>query len=193
MINLLGLIFSCITVISALVFLGLIILLHFLPNKYNPIKNTVSDYAITPSSKRHGFGVAMSLAGALSSFSLAIAITAIFKTASIIVLFLILSSVFRFLLIFFPTDITGQPSTKKGKIHLLFAMIAFAGIAFAAGNFHITIADQIISQAVIFSAVLLLFGFLPKIKKIFGLLERIFLLSSIVWLVVIGLELLLKL
>jgi Protein of unknown function (DUF998) len=192
MIDLLRLIFSSVTIISALVFLGLIILIHFLPNKYNPIKNTVSDYSITPSSKRRGLYIAIPSAGALSSFSLAIVTATTFKTVSIIVLLLIISSIFRFFLIFFPTDITGQQSTKKGKLHLLFAMIAFASIAFAAGNFHITVADEIISQMVIFTAVLLLFGFLPPLKKIFGLLERIFLLSSIVWLVVMGFELLLK-
>ena len=190
MTDLLTLIFSCITIISALIFLVLIILLHFFSNKYNPIKNTVSDYAAALPSKKNFLFVAMPLAGALSTFSLAIAVSISFKTASAIILFLLLSSICRFFLIFFPADITGQRSTKKGKTHLLFAIIAFASVAFAAGNFYITAADKIISQFVIITAVLLLFGFLPPFKKIFGLLERIFLLSSIVWLVVIGFEML---
>ena len=73
------------------------------------------------------------------------------------------------------------------------AVVAFAGIAFAAGNFHMTAADEIIGQVVASAAVLLLLEFfLSPLKKIFGLLERIFLLSSVVWLVVVGCELFLK-
>ncbi|MGB7957944.1 MAG: DUF998 domain-containing protein [Minisyncoccia bacterium] len=190
----LRLIFSGITVIGALAFFGLIILLHFLPNRYNPIKNTVSDYAIAPSGKPHAYlAVAMPLMGAISSLSLAIAIVAGINTASIsVILFLLIASIFRFLLVLFPTDITGQPATKIGRIHLAFAVVAFAGIAFAAGNFHMTAVDETVGRAVIFAAILLLFGFLPPLKKIFGLLERIFLLSSVIWLVVAGLELFLK-
>ena len=187
------LIFSCITVISALIFLGLIILLHFFPNKYNPIKNTVSDYAVRSSNRQHVFiAVAMTLAGAVTSLSLALAITSSVMASMYAILFLIIASIFRFLLIFFPTDITGQSTTKTGRIHLLFAMIAFTGIAFAAGNFHITAIDEIIGQAVVFTAVLLLLGFLPYLKKIFGLLERIFLFSSIIWFIIVGSELFFK-
>ncbi|HTX87112.1 MAG TPA: DUF998 domain-containing protein [Candidatus Nanoarchaeia archaeon] len=183
-------IFSCISVISSLAFLGLITRLHFFPKKYNPVKNTVSDYAVMPSGKPYPF---TAVSGAVSSLSLAIAIAAGVKAASIsVILFLVISSLARFSLIFFPTDVTGQISTKKGKIHLALAMIAFAGIAFAAGNFQLTAVDQIIGQVVIFTAILLLLGFLPKLRKIFGLLERIFLLSSITWLVVLGLELFFK-
>jgi len=38
----LRLIFSGVAVVSALAFLSLMIRLHFLPNKFNPVKNTVS-------------------------------------------------------------------------------------------------------------------------------------------------------
>ncbi len=190
--DLLRLIFSGLTVISALSFLGLIILLHFLPNKFNPVKNTVSDYVARLSGK-YNFVKAVPLAGAVSSFSLAIALATNINIASMsIVIFLVISSACRFLLIFFPTDITGQPATKIGKMHLIFAMISFGGIAFAAANFHTTLADFIIGKTVVFTAVLLLLGFLPQLKRIFGLLERIFLFSSIVWLIVVGSELFLK-
>ena len=192
--NSLRLIFSSLTVISALVFLGSMILIHFLQDKYNPVKNTVSDYAVAPRSKLHSFvAITMTLSGAMASLSLAIAISTSFKTATVyIISLLIISSICRFFLVFFPTDITDQPSTKIGKTHLILAISAFAGIAFAAGHFHITIADEIIGQIVAFTAVLLIFGFLPRLKKIFGLLERIFLFSSIVWLVVLGIELFIR-
>lgn len=194
MADLLRLIFSGVTVISALMFLGLVVLFHLLPNNYNPVKNTVSDYAVAPSGKLHAFmAVAMPITGAISSLSLAVAIAASVSTASMhAVLFLVIASVCRFLLIFFPTDITGQPATKTGKAHLTFAILAFAGIAFAAGNFHITVIDEIIGEAVIFMAILLLLGFLPPLKKIFGLLERLFLFSSVIWLVIAGSELFFK-
>jgi Protein of unknown function (DUF998) len=187
----LRLIFGGVTAISALGFLGLMISLHFLPSKYSPIKNTVSDYAVAPSGKLHAvIAVAMPLTGAISSLSLAIAMAASVKTASIyVVSLLVIASICRFLLIFFPTDITGRPVTKTGMIHLACAVIAFAGIAFAAGNFHMTAPDEILGHIVIGTAILLLLGFLPPLKKIFGLLERIFLFSSAIWLVVAGSEL----
>ena len=189
MTGLLRLIFSGITVLSALAFLGLAIFLHFFQNKYNPIKNTVSDYAVAPSGKLHAFMVtAMPLTGAVSGPSLAVAIAVSVNTVFIYaVWFLVIASICRFILIFFPTDITGQPITKIGRVHLIFAVIAFAGIAFAAGNFHMTAMDGVLGQVVVITAILLLLGFfISPFKKIFGLLERIFLLSSVIWLVVVG-------
>lgn len=189
--NSLSLIFSCITVASALMFLGLILLLHFLPNRFNPVKNTVSDYVAALSGKYRFAKVAMPLFGALSTLSLAVAIATNAKVVSaFVILFLIISGICRFLLIFFPTDITGQPSTKVGRLHLTFAIVSFAGIAFAAANFHLTSLDGTIGQVVVVAAILLLVGFLPQIKKIFGLLERIFLSLSVLWLIIVGLELL---
>lgn len=136
----------------------------------------------------------MPLAGAVSSLSLAVAIAVSAETTSMYtVLFLVVASVCRFLLVFFPTDITGQSATKIGRIHLVSAVVAFAGIAFAAGNFHMIAMDEVIGQTVVFAAILLLLGFfISPLKKIFGLLERIFLLSSVIWLVVVGFELFLK-
>jgi hypothetical protein len=168
--------------------------LHFLPNKFNPVKNTVSDYAVAPPGKRRSFAmIAMPLSGAASSLSLAAALAAGTGTASILaVLALVISSVCRTFLVFFPTDITGQPTTKIGRDYLVFAVATFAGVAFAADNFHLTVADGIIGQVVVWAALLLLVGFLPPFKKIFGLLERIFLLSSIIWLVTVGAELFLR-
>ena len=188
-------IFSFISVVSALAFLGLIALLHFLPNKYNPIKNTVSDYAIALSGGQHAFvAVAMPLAGAVSSLSLAAAMAANVGIAPTqTVLALILSSVGRFFLIFFPTDVPGQPATRIGRIHLAFAITAFAGIAVAACNFNLTARDEVLGQLAAVTAGLLLLGFfLPRLKKIFGLLERIALFSSVIWLVAAGVELLFK-
>jgi hypothetical protein len=193
--NSLRLIFSSIAVISALLFLGLITLLHFLPNKYNPAINTVSDYAAAPAGWQQAFmAVALPLAGAGSSLSLAVAMAAGVKTVSMqIILFLVISSIGRFFLVFFPTDVTGEPVTKIGRIHLVCAIIAFSGIALAAGSFHLTATDKILGQTVVAATVLLLLGFfLSPLKKIFGLLERLSLFSSVIWLVVVGVELFCK-
>lgn len=188
--NSLSLIFSLLTIISALAFLGFIIFLHFLPNKFNPIKNTVSDYTAGLSKKYRLIKVAVPFFGAFSTLSLAVAIAAGIQMVSVnVILFLLISSIFRFQLIVFPTDITGKPTTKSGRLHLFFAMISFAGIAFAAANFYTTGFDKFIGQIVIFAAIILLLGFLPIFKKAFGLLERIFLLSSISWLIIVGFEL----
>lgn len=191
--DLLKLVFSLLIIISDLTFLGLIILLHFLLNKFNPIKNTVSDYAAGLPGKYRLVKAVMPVFGALSTLSLAIVMaTGIQTVSTYVVLFLVISSICRFLIIFFPTDITGQPATNIGRLHLTFVMIAFAGIAFTASNFYITDVDKVIGQIVTVASILLLLGFLPMFKKIFGLLERIFLSSSILWLIILGFELLSK-
>jgi Protein of unknown function (DUF998) len=189
--NSVSLIFGSVTIISALIFLVLTIVLHFLPNKFNPIKNTVSDYAAALSNKYYLVKIATPLSAAISTFSLAFTIAVSNRTISTyVILFLVVSSICRLMLIFFPTDITGQTATKIGNLHLTFAMLSFAGIAFAAANFSVTNIDKIVGQVVVYTAILLLIGFLPMFKKVFGLLERIFLASSIVWLIVVGFELL---
>lgn len=174
-------------------FLGFIVLLHFLPNKFNPVTNTVSDYEARLSSKYYFVKAGTPLAGALSSLSLAVVLVTNIRIASMsVVLLLTISSICRFLLILFPTDITGRPATKIGRMHLIFAVTSFTCIAFAAGNFQMTVLDKILGQTVVITAILLLLGFLPQLKRIFGLLERIYLFSSIVWLIVVGSELLFK-
>lgn len=185
-----GLLFSLLTVISALAFFGLVVLLHFLPNKFNLITNTVSDYTAMLSHKHKFITTATTIFGSLATLNLAVAIITKVTTPSIyVILLLVVASICRLFIIFFPTDITGQPVTKTGRIHLILAITVFTTIAFAASNFYITNFDKIIGQSVALTATIFLVGFLPQLKNIFGLLERIFIFSSIVWLVIVGYEL----
>ena len=180
---------------------GALLLLHLLPTGYNPIRDAVSDYAI--GSYRALFWTFV-IAGAVSGFALAIALSQSRPSKpALAVAMLLLSAAARVLIPVFPTDQDGSRfQTRKGTIHMILAVAIFASIAIAASDLGDTLRHQPAWHAVYG----LVAGWLPwlititasatgiamigpRLKRIFGLIERSYYASSIVWFFIVSIEL----
>lgn len=178
-----------------------LVALHVLPTGYDPIRDAVSDYAI--GRYRAGFWM-FTAAGAVSGLALGIALAQSHPskpTLAIAVLFL--SAVARFLIPLFPTDQDGDRfQTLKGTTHMILAVTIFASIAVAASSLAGTLEGERSWDPVHG----LVAGWLPwaitvtaiatalairarRLKPIFGLIERLYYLSSITWFFVVSIGL----
>jgi predicted neutral ceramidase superfamily lipid hydrolase len=178
------------TVIGAVTCAGTILLLHLLRTGYNPVGNAVSDYGVGRYRVLHHIYV---IAIGISGLAMAIASFGnVLPESAWVIGFLILFFAVRLLIIFFPTDLEGQPTTRTGRIHLALAVVTFATIAIVAGMYEATTIIDIIGWIVVATAIILGIGLvLPRLKPIFGLLERLFYASMVCWFIAVGTELVL--
>jgi hypothetical protein len=192
---------SIIAAVAMAVGTGALLLLHVLPTGYNPIRDAVSDYAI--GRYRAGFWV-FTTAGAVSGLALAIALARSHPAKpALTVALLLLSAAARVLVPMFPTDQAGSRfQTPKGTIHMVLAIAIFASIAVAASNLGGTLGHEPAWHAVkglvdgwlpwvitgtATATALAIIG--PRLKRIFGLIERLYYVSSITWFLVVSIEL----
>jgi hypothetical protein len=178
-----------------------LIALHLLPTGYDPIRDAVSDYAI--GRYRAGFWL-FAVAGAVSGFALAIALARSDPTKpTLAIAMLLLSGAARLLVPLFPTDQSGSRfQTLKGTIHMVLAVAIFASIAVAASNLGGTLGHEHSWQTVkglvdgwlpwVITGTAIATGLAivgPRLKRIFGLIERSYYVSSIAWFLVVSIEL----
>lgn len=192
---------STIAAIAMAVSTGALLLLHVLPTGYNPIRDAVSDYAI--GSYRPLFWAFVS-AGAVSGLALAIALAESHPPKpTLTVAMLLLSAAARALIPLFPTDQNGgRFQTPKGSIHMILAVAIFASTAVAASNLGGTLGNEPAWHAVhglvdgwlpwvitITASATGVAMIRPRLKSIFGLIERSYYASSIAWFFVVSIEL----
>lgn len=192
---------SIVAAVSMAVGTCTLLALHLLPTGYDPVRDAVSDYAIGP--YRAGFWV-FTTAGGISGLALAIALASSDPSKpTLAIAMLLLSAGARFLIPWFPTDQEGDRfQTLKGTIHMVLAVTVFASIAIAASSLEGTLGDEPAWSAVHG----LVAGWLPwaititavatavairasRLQSIFGLIERLYYLSSITWFFVVSIEL----
>jgi hypothetical protein len=179
-----------IVIAGSLVCLGSVLILHFLPTGYNPIRSAVSDYGVGRYRIWHRTAV-LSLAAAGFATVIASLGTIRPEPASVIA-FLGVFVIARILIPLFPTDIEGQPHTRTGRVHWVLAIAAFASLATAAGFFKGASLDNVVGWVVVSTAVLMILVLcVPRLRGIFGLIERLFYFSMIYWFLVTGVEFLL--
>jgi hypothetical protein len=178
-----------------------LVLLHVLPTGYDPIRDAVSDYAI---GRYRALFWVFAGSGAVSGLSLAIALARSHPPKpALTVAMLVLSGAARLLIPLFPTDQNGSRfQTAKGTIHMILAVAIFASIAVAASNLGGTLGHEtawhpvkglvdgwlpwVITGTAIATA-LAIRG--PRLQRIFGLVERLYYVSSITWFFVVSIEL----
>jgi hypothetical protein len=180
---------------------GALVLLHVLPTGYNPIRDAVSDYAI--GRYRVVFWV-FATAGAVSGFALAFALARSNPSKpTLTIAMLLLSGGARLLIPLFPTDQAGSRfQTRKGRIHMVLAVIIFASIAVAASSLGGTVGHEPAWRAVkglvdgwlpwVITGTAVATGAAirgPRLQRVFGLIERLYYLSSITWFLVVSIEL----
>lgn len=176
------------------------ITLHVLPPGYNPRSDAVSDYGI---GRYRGWFWAQALAGGVAGLALAIALAETSPSIpTLVVVMLLISVVARFLIPLFPTDQNGSRfQTLPGTIHMIFAIVIFASLIIAASKFGsaveheaawrsvkgwLTALPWVMTGAAIGILVALR---APRLKQRFGLIERLFYVSSIAWFLIVSIEL----
>jgi hypothetical protein len=122
---------SVIALVAVSAQLALLVALHVLPTKYDPVRDAISDYGV---GDYRGWFWAQLVAGALACTSVAIALTGLHPyVPTVVVVLLFANAAARLLMPAFPTDQPGSRfETVKGKIHMVLAVVAFASVAAAA-------------------------------------------------------------
>jgi uncharacterized protein DUF998 len=193
---------SIIAAVAMAVGTGALLVLHLLPTGYNPIHDAVSDYAI---GRYRALFWVFTTSGAVSGLALAIALARSSHPSkpTLTVVMLLLSAAARVLIPLFPTDQAGSRfQTAKGTIHMVLAVAIFASIAVAASSLGGTLGHEPawhpveglvdgwlpwVITATATATALAIIG--PRLKRIFGLIERLYYVSSIAWFFVISIEL----
>jgi hypothetical protein len=173
--------------------------LHALPTGYHPVRDAISDYGV---GRYRGYFWAQLVAGALACAFVAFALADLHPyVPTAVVALLLVNAVARLVMPAFPTDQSGSRfGSVKGTVHMLLAFVAFGAVAAAAtglgGLFShypawhgvkellVVLGWVVLAGAV--ATALALIG--PRLKRVFGLIERLFTLSVIVWLYVISIE-----
>jgi hypothetical protein len=169
----------------------LFITLHFYNKEYSITRNAVSDYAVGKSATLFLIYIIISmLAYALLALSIYSSNFKLYSINSLVLLILII--IFRIGLSIFKTDIEGQKLTRNGILHYIFAILSFAALY--------TFVDSSITDLknknvftyyqiyfsyfkLIYTIILVLvcITLIPKLRKIFGLFERLFLILGSCW------------
>lgn len=187
--------FSFLVILCILVYFYLMLDLH-IKNKgiYSPVRHAVSDYGVGE------YKYLFNWAGIVTTFRNIFLIGALiywnyeaaFKERAIWSLLLALVGYFG--VMFFPTDIEGSRKTISGRLHLLFAILQFTVLAIFLFQLTDVMSALVPSLAVFFLAIewlikIGLYGLvaaliLPFLKPYFGLLERIFLYTSNIYILI---------
>ncbi len=176
------------------------ITLHLLPTGYNPRRDAVSDYGV---GQYRGWFWAQALAGGVAGLALAIALAETTPSIpTLVVAMLLISVVARFLIPLFPTDQNGSRfQTVPGTIHMILAIVIFASLIIAASKFGSAVEHEAAWQSVkgwltalpwvmTGAAIGLLVALrAPRLKERYGLIERLFYVSSIAWFFIVSIEL----
>jgi hypothetical protein len=167
----------------------ILIALHFLPTRLDPIRYAVSDYGWTAYHVGYRTMVVLQGVGALL-----IAIGLGQQTDAASLGWLYVYGVVRLLISGFMTDREPQAFrslTRTGRIHMLLAGTAFASIAVAASHLDWTGKPAVLGPlGWLVSATAIATGtalVVPRIRRVaLGLIERTHYASAITWLIVVS-------
>lgn len=172
-----------------------LVVAHLRPTGLSPLRNAVSHYGISSAAV---FYRVQTIAMALAAVVLAISVGSSLHVGGVgeVVVFLLLFAIARALISWYPMDVPGAPSTSHGSMHRLLAFAAFISIAVAARLLSNLLGSNIVSPgwqhlsaglsvALTVTLVLMFAARLSEsVRRYFGLIERLFYVSCISWLVV---------
>ena len=172
-----------------------LIVLHFLPTGYNPLYNTISDYSVGRFSRLARMSTAVNSVGILLLLGALVFIVGLPPLTSNGLIWLGILALTRLAMVVFITDLSGQKTTLKGIVHVILAVISFvagvSAIGTLTGNISLFFSGnsvypllRILVEVSTPILVVLLITLLPSLRRIFGLIERLFLLTINVWLLI---------
>jgi hypothetical protein len=155
---------------------------------YSLVSHAVSDYGVGPS--RRLFTI-YGLTGIVAAVALGIAVLADGRFPDRGGVYLLLMAALRLGVLAFPTDLEGQRLTGTGRLHYLFAIASFA-LAYMAIDVLNPVALPIVAKwassvldglywIVAASLAGVVICLIPALRRIFGLMERVFLVSVMLW------------
>jgi hypothetical protein len=195
--------FALVGLLTLLAYLGIMIALHLRPTGYDPVHHAVSDYGVGP--YRQWFRVALWVSS-IGTLALAAGLAITPGTPELAgkdLLFLALIPIMRVGMTLFPTDLEGRKLTRIGLRHYLFAIAAFTFTYLAISDLTadldlihpwlsvkgILVALRVTVPITLALVVVTMF---PPLRRVFGIFERLFLLSTNLWFIVIAAGLLRK-
>lgn len=175
---------------------------HVVPSPYDPVRHAVSDYAIGPT---RPLTTAMSLVTAVAWWALAAAAWQLLPAWSYMrpaVVMLVALGVLSVLVVAAPTDLEGERRTPRGLLHYGVAIASFAlaysltgdvtRLAEHLGWGPLAAALTVLHWIALVSLVLVCAGLaIPRVRAVFGLVERVFLVAIAVFYAVFAAGLLL--
>ncbi|MEK7069993.1 MAG: DUF998 domain-containing protein [Patescibacteria group bacterium] len=176
---------------------GVLLWLHIKPTGYHPIRNAVSDYGVGPTHRLLRIYLWLCNLGAVF---LTIALIVGLRVPpipqrSIVFLFLLVGV--RICLSLFPTDLEGKPMTRTGILHYIFAVLTIGFVYtimaqltpffqarpdWQAINRILGVLLTITTPALIAIVITMW----KPLRSIFGLFERIFIVSTTLWFLIVS-------
>mgnify|MGYP003440962312 FL=1 len=173
-----------------------LIALHILPTGLSPLRDPVSQYALTTYSAGYRIAtIAAAVAGASAAAIIATTLTG--TAATVAVILLAVFALTRLVIGFFPMDAPGTPVTATGRLHNLLAFGAFGSVTAAAfvvaGAIH-DAGDPGLAGASAWLGVVMAVGAVAlfvtarveRAKRWFGAAERLIYVGFILWFAAIG-------
>ena len=170
--------------------------LHISNSGYNVLAHTVSDYGV---GKAAGLFRLYVWAGNLGALALSYLFYASVdpRLPAFIPLCLLFMVVARIGVSVFKTDLEGSPRTRQGVAHYLFTILTFTFAYIVIDNAAPLLApsnkpelQKWLLIGLCYTAMISLFGVVITVfrplRRFFGSIERVFLLSTIVWFLVAG-------
>lgn len=155
---------------------------------HNPIGHAVSDYGVGPT--RRLFTI-YSAVGTLAVLLLAAAVLQDARLPDRAGIYLLLNAALRVALTLLPTDPEGAARTRTGRLHLLSAIGSFAFAYMAIDVLYpaaMPLASgwaapvlSVLRWAVMVSLAGVVLCMLPPFRRVFGLVERAFILAVPLW------------
>jgi len=180
------------SLVATLAYLAILAALHVLPTGYSPVRHAVSDYAVG----RYGplFNVALYISS-LSVLALAYALVRELGSPPLAtrdLVFLLVIPLTRIGMTLFPTSLEGKPITRTGLIHYGFAIAAFTLTYLAISEMTPALQALTIGQWVHTplgwaawivgpALALVVITMLRPLRRVFGLFERVFLVTTNIW------------
>jgi hypothetical protein len=190
------------TIIGIIIYIVLDVIVQSLPPYYNPITQAESFLAVGP----YGYIMTVNfLVRGFLSLSFILGLIFTFKTRkSSYNIGLILLGVWSFgaiILAFFPADVSiSIPVTLHGTIHLITALLAFIGgglgililsLGMRSDNQFLDIIKYLLPLS-IFSVISLVLTFVLLTSPLFGLIERIFIGTVLLWMLIVSIYIIKK-
>jgi hypothetical membrane protein len=183
---------AAISLVATLTYLAIMSVLHVLPTGYSPVRHAVSDYGV--GKYRSLFTVALCVSS-VAVLTLAFALLRGVGSPPLAtrdLAYLLLIPLARIGMTLFPTSLEGQRISRRGLVHYVCAIAAFtltylviSGTTPALRALDLSgwartplaVADWTVAPAL---ALVVVTMFRPA-RKLFGLFERIFLLTTNIW------------
>ena len=191
---------ALISLLAMLIGLAIFASMHLLPTGYDPVSQAASDYAVGRFGQLHRFYLWF-----ISIGILALCLALGFKSPLAVAgqIFLALAALGYIASSLFPTDLEGKRLTRTGAIHYAIAFLNFTFLILAIKNLTpILVALQPwqpaalpltwLASAVLPAILLVIITLLRPLRRVFGLFERLFLIITYLWIILVALLLIIN-